>query len=70
MSQEIEKTMSDVVEYLDNCPLGRTEEEIVEYLLESDDELREIQEKVSKALDSLEDEGKVLITGEKYRLMG
>jgi hypothetical protein len=70
MSQKIEKTMSDVVEYLENCPLGRTEEEIVEYLTESDDDFYEIQQQVSKALNSLEDEGKVLTTGEKYRLMG
>lgn len=70
MSQEIEKTMSDVVEYLENCPLGRTEEEIVEYLTESDDDFYKIQQQVSKALNSLEDEGKVLTTGEKYRLMG
>lgn len=70
MSQEIEETMSNVVEYLENCPLGRTEEEIVDYLLENDDNPREFQERVSKALDSLEDEGKVLRTGEKYRIMG
>lgn len=70
MSQDIEQTMDVVVEYLENCPLGRTEEEIVEYLMEPEDDVRELQTKVSNALDSLEDEGRVLVSGEKYRLMG
>ena len=70
MSQEIENTMVEVVEYLKNCPLGREKEQIVEYIANDEDDYYEVHDRVSKALESLDDQGRVLITDNTYRLMG
>lgn len=70
MSSKIENTMNLIVNYLENCPLGRTEEEIVQKLSNKYDS-ENIEEEIPKALEELENEGRVLnIREDEYKLLG
>lgn len=70
MSTKIETTMNRIVNYLENCPLGRSEEEIIRKLSNKYD-VENLEEEVPKALEELENEGRVLnIREDEYKLLG
>lgn len=70
MSTKIENTMNRIVEYLENCPLGRSEEEIIQKLSNKYN-ADNLEEEVPKALEELENEGKVLnVRDDEYKLLG
>lgn len=70
MSTKIETTMNQIVQYLENCPLGRSEEDIIHKLSNKYD-TDNLEERVPKALEELENEGKVLnVRDDEYKLLG